>query len=165
MTTLDPLLELGDHVVAQVVKSELIIRAIGHVGGVRLTSGDRAQFGRLLVAAVIFGIKQIGAVVRNHANREAHEGEDRAHPACVAAGEVVVHGHHMHTTATNGIDGGTERTNERLPFAGAHLRDLSLMQHDGAENLFVVRAHAGGAARRFASSGENLWKLGVERSL
>ena len=127
MTPLDPLLEFGDHVVAQVVESELIIRAVGHVGGVGLPSGDRAQLGRLFVAAVIFGIKQVGAVVRNHANREAHEGEDRAHPACIAAGKVVVHGHHMHTTATNGVDGGTERTNERLPFAGAHLRDLSLM--------------------------------------
>ena len=101
--------------------------------------------------------------MRNHANREAHEGEDRAHPACITAGEVVVHGHHMHTTATNGVDGGTERTNERLPFAGAHLRDLSLMQHDGAEDLFVVRAHARGAARRFASGGENLRQLVVER--
>ena len=103
--------------------------------------------------------------MRNHSNREPHEGEDRAHPACVAAGEVVVHGHHMHTAATNGVDGGSERTNERLPFAGAHLRDLSLMQHDGAEDLLVVRAHTSGAARRLTRRRENLWQLVVERSL
>ena len=127
VATLYALLKLGDHVVAQVVESELIIRAVGHVGGVCLTSGDGAQLGGLLVAAVIFGIKEVRTVVRNHANGEPHEGEDRAHPARVAAGEVVVHGHHVHAAATNGVDGGTKRANERLPFAGAHLCDLSLM--------------------------------------
>ena len=165
MSTLYALLKFGDHVVAQVVESELIIRAVGHIGGIRLTSGDRAQLGGLLVAAVIFGIKEVRAVVRDHANGETHEGEDRTHPACVATGEVVVHGHHMHATATNSVDGGTERADERLPFTGAHLGDLPLMQHDGAKNLLVVWAHASGAARCFACRGKNLWQLLVERGL
>ena len=103
--------------------------------------------------------------MRDHANGEPHEGEDRAHPARVAACEVVVHGDHVHAAATNGVDGGTERTNERFPFAGAHLRDLSLMEHDGPEDLLVVRAHAGGAARRFARSRKNFGQLVVECSL
>ena len=157
MATLHSLFKVGDHVVAQIVESELIIRAVGHVGGVRLTPGDGAQLGGLLVTAVIFGVEDERAVVGNHANREPHKGENRAHPPCVAAGEVIVDGHHMHTTATNSVDGGTERTNERLPFAGAHLRDLALMQHDGAKNLLVVRAHTSGATRCFTGSRENLW--------
>ena len=103
--------------------------------------------------------------MRDHANGETHEGEDRAHPARVATSEVVVHGHHVHAPTTNGVDGGTERAHERLPFAGAHLGDLPLMQHDGAKNLLVVWAHASGAARCFACRGKNLWQLLVERGL
>ena len=99
----------------------------------------------------------------DHADAETHEGEDRAHPARVAAGEVVVHGHHVHAAATNSVDGGAERAHKGLPFTGAHLRDLSLMQHDGAEDLFVVRPHAGGATRCFACRRENLRQLFVER--
>ena len=165
MATLYALLKLGDHVVAQIVESELIIRAVGHISGVRLTSGDRAQLGGLLIAAVVFGIKQIRAVVGDHADAETHEGEDRAHPTRVAAGKVIVHGHHMHTAATNSVDGGTERTNERLPFTGAHLGDLPLVQHDCAEDLLVIRTHASGTARCFASGGEDLRQLFVERVL
>ena len=99
------------------------------------------------------------------ADAETHEGEDRPHPACVATGEVVVHGHHMHPTAANGVDAGTERTNERLPLAGTHLGDLPLVQHDRTEDLLVVRAHPRGAARCFARRCENLWQLVVERCL
>ena len=163
MATLYALLKLGDHVVAQVVESELIVCAVGHVGGVCLTSGDGAQFGGLLVAAVIFGIEQVRTIVRDHANGEPHKGEDRTHPARVATGEVVVDGHHVYAAATNSVNGGTERPYERLSFTRAHLRDLSLMQHDGAKNLLVVRAHTSGAARCFTRSRENLRQLFVER--
>ena len=103
--------------------------------------------------------------MRYHANGEPHEGEDRAHPAGVAAGEVVVDGHHVYTAAADGVDGGTKRTNERLPFTGAHLRDLSLMEHDGAKDLLVVRAHASGAARGLARGRKNFGQLIVKRRL
>ena len=103
--------------------------------------------------------------MRNHANREPHEGEDWPHPASVAASEVVVDGHHMHTSATNGVDGCTEWSDKGLPFTGAHLRDLSLMEHDRAKDLCVVWAHARGAARCLTRGCENLWQLFVERRL
>ena len=127
MSTLYALLKLGDHVVTQVVESELIIRAVGHIRRVRLASGDGAKLGGLFVAAVIFGIEQVRTIVRDHANGEPHEGEDRPHPARVATGEVVVDGHHVYTAAAHSVDGGTERPYERLSFTRAHLRDLSLM--------------------------------------
>ena len=46
---LDPLVELGDHVVAEVVEAVLVVRAVGDVGGVRLAAGDRAQVDQPLV--------------------------------------------------------------------------------------------------------------------
>ena len=100
--------------------------------------------------------------MRNHSNRKPHEGEDRSHPARVASGKVVIDRHHVDTAAAHGVDGGAERPNERLSFAGAHLRDLSLMQHDGAKNLLVIWAHASGAARSLACSGKNLGQLLIE---
>ena len=103
--------------------------------------------------------------MRNHANREPHEGEDWPHPTSVAASEVVVDGDHVHTSTTNSVDGGTERSHKRLSFTGAHLRDLSLMEHDRTQDLCVVRAHAGGAARCLTRGCENLWQLLVERRL
>ena len=103
--------------------------------------------------------------MRDHTDREPHEGEDRAHPASVAASEVVVDGHHMHTSATNGVDGGAKRPDERLPLTGAHLGDLPLVQHDGAEDLLVVGAHARRAARCLTGGGEDLRQLFVERRL
>ena len=165
MSTLYALLKLGDHVVAEVVKAELIVCAVGDISGIRLTPGDRAQLCGLLVAAVIVGVEQERTIVRNHANGEAHEGEDRTHPTCVATGEVVVDGHHMYAAATDGIDGGAEWPDECLPFTGAHLGNLSLMQHDCAQNLLVVWAHTSGSARCFTCRRQNLGQLSIERGL
>ena len=46
---LDPLLELDDHVVAEVVEAELVVRAVRHVGGVGLAPGHRPQVDQSLV--------------------------------------------------------------------------------------------------------------------
>ncbi len=40
---LDPLIELGDHVVAQVVEAELVVGAVGDVGRIRLATSDRTK--------------------------------------------------------------------------------------------------------------------------
>jgi hypothetical protein len=54
---LDPLFELGDHVVAQVVEAELVVRAVRHVGGVRLAPGDRPQVDQALVVRGVAGLE------------------------------------------------------------------------------------------------------------
>ena len=60
-------LELGDHVVAQVVEAELVIRAVGDVCGVRLTTGDGAEAGGALLATMEVGVKDVRGVMSDDA--------------------------------------------------------------------------------------------------
>ena len=91
-TALDPLVELGDHVVAEVVEAELVVRAVGDVGGVGLAARDRPQVDETLVGRRVAGLEDVRRVVDDDPDREAQEVEDGAHPLRVAPGEVVVDG-------------------------------------------------------------------------
>ena len=161
--TLHPRLKLSDHVVAQVVEAELVIRAVGDVRGVRLTTGDWAKACGALLAAMEIGIKDVRRVMGDDAEREAEEGEERTHPLRVASREVVVDCDHVDASAGERIDGGGERADKRLPFTSAHLRNLPLMQNDRTQDLHVVWAQLDRSSGRFASRSENFWKRFVER--
>ena len=90
---LDPLVELDDHVVAQVVEPELVVRAVGDVRRVGLARGSTGR--RLmqpLVVGRVAGLEDVRGVVGDHPDAHAEEVEDRAHPLRVAPGEVVVDG-------------------------------------------------------------------------
>jgi len=52
---------------------------------------------------------------------------------------------------------------QRLALAGAHLRDLALVQRDAAHQLHVEVAHAEHALARLANHGEGLGQDRVER--
>ncbi len=81
----------GDHVVAQVVETELGVGAVGDIG---------------LVGGLL---RRRGHAVLNEAGLHAEETVDAAHPLAVAAGQVVVHGHDVHVVAGNGIQVAGER--------------------------------------------------------
>ena len=79
---------------------------------------------------------------------------DRAHPFGVAAGQVVVDGHHVNALAPRlasgasgpGCDGQRvqhhrQRRRQRLALAGLHLGDLALVQRHAADQLDVEVAH------------------------
>ena len=83
--TLDPIVGLVDHVVAQVVKAIFVVGAVGDVGTV----------GRLLFLA--------GRVWRIDPYGQTQKFIQLAHPARVAAGQVVVDCDHVHATASQGI--------------------------------------------------------------
>ena len=74
------------------------------------------------------------------AERNAEEREEWAHPLRVAPRQVVVDGDDVYAVACEGVRGSGERRDERLPFASAHLWNLSLMKDDRAKDLHVVRA-------------------------
>ncbi len=58
----------------------------------------------------------------------------------VAAGEVVVDGHHMHALAGERIEIDRERCDQCLAFAGLHLGDHAFVQHHAANQLNVEMA-------------------------
>ena len=91
---------MDDHVVAQVVEAELVVGAVGDVGGVGLL----AVTGRRLRQALVFGDSQSGSkrkalVVLDAADGQAEGVVDLAHPLGVALGQVVVDGNDVDARA------------------------------------------------------------------
>ena len=142
---LHPLARLVDHVVAQVVEAELVVGAVGDVGGV----------GDLLL--VVRHLRQVDA------DGEAEEPVDPAHPVGVALGEVVVDRHHVHALAGERVEIRGQRGDQRLALAGAHFRDLAVVQHHPADQLDVEVAHLQDPLAGLADDGERLGEQRVER--
>ena len=120
---LDELVRRGRDVVAKVVEAELGVGAVGDVSGVGL-----------------FALVEVQALL-DEADGEAEKGVDLAHPACVAAGQVVVDGHDVDALAGQGVQVDGHGGRERLALAGLHLRDLALVQRYAAHDLHVEGPH------------------------
>ena len=142
---LEAVAHLHRHVVAQVVEAEFVVGAVGDVGGV----------GRLL-----FGVRHLG---QNHPYRQPEEFVDFPHPLCVAAREVVVDSDDVHAAARERVEVRGQGCNQRLAFAGAHLRDLPVVQDHATDQLHVEMAHVEHALRRLANHGEGLREEFEER--
>ena len=74
-------------------------------------------------------------------NTQSVEHIERAHPLGVTLGQVVVHGHHMHTVTSERIQEHGQGSHKGLTFTRCHLGDLSLMEHLATEELNVVVDH------------------------
>ncbi len=82
--------------------------------------------------------------------------EDRSHPLRVAAGQVVIDGDDVHAPAGDRVQDRSEWRHEGLALAGAHLRDLALVEHDRADQLLVEVAHPQRPLHRLAGHREHL---------
>ena len=133
------------HVVAQVVEAELVIRAVGDVGGVGGAAGRLVQ------------------PRHDHAGGEAQEAVELAHLGGVAPGQVVVHGNHVHAKPGQGVQVHGKGGDKGLALAGLHLGDLAVMQHHAADQLHVEMAHPQHALAGLAHHGEGLGQQVVER--
>ena len=90
------------HVVAQVIKTEFIVRAVGDVSSIGL-----ALFIRRLVRD-------------NDADRQPEETVDPAHPLRVTSRQVIVDRDDVHTLAAERIQVDGQRCHQRLAFTGSH---------------------------------------------
>src|SRR5688500_13082037 len=127
MTTLHAGGEVKLHVVAQVVETEFVVRAVGDVGG---------------VSCLPF---EVIHVVLNTADFESEKTMDLAHPLGVAGGEVVVHSYDVNAAASGQrIQIRRQSSDESFALAGAHLGNLSLVENDAADQLHVEMANASG---------------------
>ena len=132
------------HVVAQVVETELVVRAID----------DVACIGAALHLAVL---------ARNH-NPDGHAERAvyRRHPRGITTGEVVVHGDDVDALARERIEIHRQGCNEGLAFTRAHLRDVALVEGDAAEHLDVEVTHAERPPRSLANRSKGLRQNRVE---
>ena len=110
---------LESDLVAQEVEADLVGGSVGDVAAVGGVPLRRAH----------------GLLHASH--REAERLVDRAHPARIAAGEVVVDGHRVDAGARAGVPGDGGRAGQRLAFAGLHFDDFAACQRQRALQLHV----------------------------
>ena len=87
---------------------------------------------------------------------EAQEAVDFAHPLAVALGQIVVDGDDVHAFAGESVEVSGEGGHQSLAFAGLHLSDAALMQHDAADELHPIGTHAQHAVGGLPHGGESL---------
>ena len=145
VAALHTLLGTGNHVIAQVIETELGVGAIGDIGLV----------GRAL--------KLERHVVLQQTDGHAQVLVDAAHPLGVALGQVVVDGDDVHALTGDSVEIAGQRGDEGLAFAGLHLGDVALVQRHGADELYIKVTHAHGALGSFAHGGKGLGEHVVER--
>jgi len=138
-------LDLGDHIVAEIIKSEFIIRPERDVRSV----GPLALFLR--------------DVMLDHTHRKPQEFINGSHPVPVAASQIIVHGHKMHTLAFQSIQIDWKCRHKRFPFAGGHFGDLPLVKHETAQNLHIKVPHLGCPYRGFTHHGKSFGENIIER--
>jgi len=129
---------------SQVIEAEFVVGAVGDVGAVGL-----GLVGHLHARP-------------HHTHRQSEEVVDLAHPLRVALGEVVVDGDDVHALAFQRVQVHRQGRHQRLAFAGAHLRDLALVQHHPADQLHVVVAQADHPAAGFTDDGKRFGQDLVE---
>ena len=145
MAALDHVLLIKGHVVAQIVKAQLVVRAVGDIGSIGGAALVRLE------------------IVDDEADREAEEAIDLSHPLRVALGQIIVDRDNVHALARQGIEIGRQDGDQRFAFAGLHLRDAALMQHDAADDLHREVLHAQHAPRGLAAGGKRFRQDVVER--
>ncbi len=118
---LHALIELGDHVVAQVVEAELVVRPVGHVRGVRLGAGNRAQVQQPLVRAAVVRVEDERRFVLDDADRQPEAVVNGSHPLRVALGQVVVDRDDVHAPTGHRVECRSEGRDEGLALARLHL--------------------------------------------
>ena len=130
--------EPGRHVVAQVVEAQLVVGAVGDVGGV--------------VATLLLG--PVFEAGDDQSDVEPHALVDAAHPLGVAAGQVVVDGDEVDALAAERVEVGRERGDEGLALAGLHLGDPAEVERRATHQLDVEVAladHPSAASRMTAN--------------
>ena len=133
------------HIVAQVVKPQLIVRTVDNVGIV----GGTALVIVLAMDNVVDG--------------QAEKAVNLPHPFGIAFGQIIVDGHDVHALAFNRIQIGGQRRNQRFSLAGLHFGNHTLVQHNTADKLDVIMALSQRSFGSLADDGESLGQNIVKR--
>ncbi len=105
------------HVVAQVIKAQLVVGYIGDVAVVGLLALLRAH------------------AVENNADGEAHEGINLSHPLGITLCQIIIDRNHVNALAVQRIQIDRQRSHQGFAFTGLHLCDASLVQDNAADEL------------------------------
>ena len=112
------------HIITEVVKAKLVVRAKRNITRIRTATLIRVGF---MLVNTIYG--------------QTVEHIERPHPLRVTFGKVVVHGHHVHTFVRQSVEEDRQCSHQRLTFTRGHLGNLTLMQYHAAYQLHVIVHH------------------------
>ena len=132
------------HVVAQVVEAELVVGAVGDVGGV----GGAPLVGR--------------HAGQDHADVEPEEAVHAAHPLGVAFGQVVVDRDDVHALAAQCVEVRRQHRGQGLALTGLHLRDVAEVQRRAAHHLDVEMPLVEHSPGGLTGDGERLGQQVIE---
>ena len=138
VTTLHLVVERASHVVAQVIKTEFIIRAVGDVAGIVVTLFCR----------------RLAQSRNNETNVQTHELMDATHPLSMEASEVIVDGDDVDALAGQSVEIRRQCRNKCLALACLHLGYPTKMQSRSTHQLNVEMALSNDSARRFTHHSE-----------
>ena len=145
VATLDEILFIQRHVVAQIVESKFVIRAIGDISGI----SSAALVGRHLRT--------------DTSNGEAKESVNPSHPFRVTLGEVIVDRDDMDALASKRIEVSRQSRHQGLTFTSTHFSDVAQVQCGATHDLNVVVTLTQNALRGFANSGKSFGQEVVQR--
>ena len=112
------------HVVTQVVETKFIVCTECDISQICLSTSIGV---RLMAVDTIYA--------------EAVEHIKRAHPFGVTFGEVIVHGYHMHAVSGQCVQEYREGSYQCFTFTCCHFRNLTFVQNDTTEQLYIVMNH------------------------
>jgi len=121
MRTLRHFFEAILHIIAQIIKAELIIRSVSDISGV----SD-------------FALIAIRLVIIDAFRRHTEEAVDLAHPFGVTFCQIVIDGDDMNAFAIKGVQIGGERRDECFTFARPHFSNFAAVQGNAANQLNVA---------------------------
>ena len=139
------LLLVNDHVIAKVIKAQLIV---GHIG-------DIAVIG---CPALI-----VGVAVQHHAYGQTQSLMDLAHPLRVTVRQIVIDGYDMDALSFQCIQIGRKGGYQCFSFTGLHLGNAALMKNDSADQLNPVMLHPKNTPCGFPHGSKRFYQYIIQR--
>ena len=136
---------VGHHVVAQVVKAELIVGAVGDIGIVGGPAGIAVH------------------ALHDQADSQPQPAVELAHPLAVALGQIVVDGNNVHPFAGQGVQVGGQGSHKGLALTGLHLGNIAAVQGNAAGHLHREVLHAQHTPCGLAADGKGIRQKVVQR--
>ena len=134
------------HVVTQIVKAELIVRAIRNI--------------RKICGYFFF----VALLRYDYTHRQTKKIVETSHPTGIASREIIVHRHHMHTALCQRVEIDRQGCHQRFAFARAHLSNFAAVQDHATNQLHIKMTHAKHAHTCLAHNSKSFRQQGVKRS-
>ena len=136
---------VGHHVVAQVVKAELVVGAVGDIGIVGGPAGVAVH------------------ALHDQTDSQPQPAIELAHPLAVALGQIVVDGNNVHPFAGQGVQVGGQGSHKGLALTGLHLGNIAAVQGNAAGHLYREVLHAQHTPCGLAADGKGIRQNVVQR--